>query len=68
MTPLLEFDLDISLTPKDVPILSGAIAGRSTYLLTGDEKDFGAFWGKTVHGVTIISPKMLARKLLKKKS
>lgn len=48
---------------KDVPILSGAIAGRATHLLTGDERDFGKFWGKTIQGVKIISPRMLAEEL-----
>lgn len=64
----LEIDSGVSLASKDVPVLSGAIAGRATYLLTGDQKDFGLLWGKTIQGVTVISPQMLAEKLLKKKS
>lgn len=50
----------VTLKSKDVPILGGAIAGAATHLLTGDERDFGALWGKTVAGVKIVSPKMLA--------
>jgi hypothetical protein len=46
-----------------VPILGGAIAGHATHLLTGDEKDFGKYWGKTVQGVKIVSPRMLVQEL-----
>lgn len=55
--------LEIELALKDVPILGGAIAGHATHLLTGDERDFGRFWGRTVQGVKIISPRMLAEEL-----
>jgi predicted nucleic acid-binding protein len=56
-------DLDVDLPLKDMPILGGAIAGYATHLLTGDEKDFGKFWGKTVQGVKIVSPKILVQEL-----
>jgi uncharacterized protein len=56
-------DLKVELPLKDVPILGGAIAGEATHLLTGDERDFGKFWGKTVQGVKIVSPKMLVAEL-----
>jgi predicted nucleic acid-binding protein len=56
-------DLNVDLPLKDVPILGGAIAGEATHLLTGDEKDFGKFWGKTIQGVKIVSPKMLIEEL-----
>ena len=59
----LASDLDIELPLKDEPILGGAIAGRATHLLTGDERDFGKFWGKTVQGVKIVSPRMLTDEL-----
>jgi predicted nucleic acid-binding protein len=59
----LASDLEVSLPLKDVPILGGAIAGQSTHLLTGDERDFGKFWGKTIQGVKIVSPRMLAEEL-----
>ena len=63
--PLQELvtDLPVVLPPKDVPILGGAIAGSATHLLTGDERDFGALYGKTIQGVKIVSPKMLADEL-----
>jgi predicted nucleic acid-binding protein len=56
-------DLNVELPLKDVPILGGAIAGEATHLLTGDEKDFGKFWGKTIQGVKIVSPRMLVEEL-----
>jgi predicted nucleic acid-binding protein len=59
----LEADLEVELPLKDAPILGGAIAGQATHLLTGDERDFGKFWGKTIQGVKIVSPRMLAEEL-----
>jgi predicted nucleic acid-binding protein len=56
----MEAVLEIELPSKDMPILGGAIAGRATHLLTGDRRDFGKFWGQTVQGVLIVSPRMLA--------
>jgi predicted nucleic acid-binding protein len=54
------WDLDVGLNEKDLPIMEVAIAGRATHLLTGDERHFGPLFGKTVHAVKVISPKMLA--------
>jgi predicted nucleic acid-binding protein len=56
-------DVDAGLPLKDVPILSGAIAGHATHLLTGDERDFGRLWGRTIQGVKILSPRMLVEEL-----
>ena len=56
-------DLTVKLAQKDVPILGGAVAGQAKYLLTGDEKDFSKFFGQTIEGVKVVSPKMLAKKL-----
>ncbi len=58
-------DLPVKLALKDLPILGGAVAGQANYLLTGDEKDFGRFFGKTVAGVKVVSPRMLAEELTK---
>jgi predicted nucleic acid-binding protein len=55
--------LDAQLPLKDVPILGGAVAGQATHLLTGDERDFGRFWGKTIQSVKIVSPRMLAEEI-----
>lgn len=46
----------VRLPEKDVPILLGAIAARATHLLTGDGHHFGAYYGKTIEGVLILSP------------
>jgi hypothetical protein len=63
MVSQLVTDLDVDLPQKDLPILGGAIAGRASHLLTGDEKDFGKFWGKMVQGVKIVSSRMLVQEL-----
>ncbi|MGD1087644.1 MAG: DNA-binding protein [Verrucomicrobiota bacterium] len=62
--PALVTDLKVELPLKDVPILGGAVAGGATHLLTGDQQDFGVYFGKTVQGVKIVSPKMLADELI----
>lgn len=59
----IKTDFEVKLALKDVPILGGALAAQAKYLLTGDEKDFGKFFGETIDGVKIVSPKMLAEEL-----
>lgn len=56
--------LDIPLTDKDRPILGGAIGCRCTHLLTGDRTHFGAFYGRVLQGVRIVSPRQLAEELV----
>jgi len=56
-------DLKDDLSAKDIPILGGAIAGQATHLLTGDKRDFGVYFGKTIQGVKIVSPIMLVKEL-----
>jgi|SRR5579859_3671007 len=63
---VLTTTLDIKLEPKDIPILGGAIAGNATHLLTGDERDFGAYFGRTIQSVKIVSPRLLADELVRK--
>ncbi len=65
MVGALSVELEIALPPKDVPIFGGAIAGNATHLLTGDERDFGAYFGKTIQGVKIVSPRLLADELVR---
>lgn len=60
----LTMEPGINLKAKDLPILGGAIVGNASHLLTGDERDFGAFFGKTIRGVKIVSPRMLAEELV----
>ncbi len=62
--PLQLFDPGVKLAQKDQPILCGAIAGGADYLLTGDKKDFGPLFGKTVRGVKIVNVQILLAELV----
>ncbi len=64
LVPAFAADLKIDLKEKDQPILGGAIVGEATHLLTGDQRDFGALFGKTIQGVKVVSPRMLAEELV----
>ena len=46
----------ISLPQKDRPILAAAIAARATHLITGDVRHFGAYFGKRIGGVLVMTP------------
>jgi len=61
--PLHLFDLEVNLAEKDRPILCGAIAGKAEFLLTGDRKDFGRLFGKSVGGVKIVTVELLIEEL-----
>lgn len=62
---------EIALPGKDRPILRGALGCQSRFLVTGDKRHFGAYFGRsfeTYYGVlTIIEPAALLR-LLKSNS
>lgn len=47
---------DPGLPAKDRPVLLGAIAAGSTFLLTGDMSHFGGCYGKSFDGVTVLLP------------
>lgn len=49
---------------KDRPVLAAAIRLKCEALVTGDRTHFGAFYGKTLAGVTIYSPSLLAQALV----
>lgn len=53
-----------ALPEKDRPVLAAAIHHRCDILVTGDRTHFGAFFGKTIQGVTILSPAILAETIL----
>jgi len=55
---------DIILSEKDRPILGSAIAARCDYLLTGDKRDFGHLYGKTIAGVKVVDYVMLVKAFL----
>ena len=46
----------LSLPEKDVPIFLAALAAQANYLLTGDVKHFGAYFGHKFERVTILLP------------
>ena len=53
-----------ALPEKDRPVLAAAIRLDCNALMTGDRTHFGAFYGKTLGGVKIYSPRSLAEALL----
>lgn len=55
----------LPLPEKDRPVLAAAIRHGCAALVTGDRSHFGALYGKTLHGVTIHSPRSLAQALFK---
>ncbi len=57
------FEVDVEINKKDLPIICGAISAQADYLLTGDKKDFGHLFGKTIQGVKIVNIQMLLDEL-----
>jgi len=49
--PSLPCPLDLPV--KDRPVLMAAISARADYLITGDLKHFGKYFGQTIEGVKI---------------
>lgn len=52
---------DPELPAKDRPVLLGAIAAGSTFLLTGDMSHFGSCYGRAFSGVTVLLPGVYLR-------
>lgn len=50
---------------KDKPVLAAAITLDCRALITGDRTHFGHLFGKAVRGVTIYSPTLAARSLVR---
>jgi predicted nucleic acid-binding protein len=56
---------DLMVLPeKDRPVLAAAIHQQCDILVTGDRTHFGPLYGKTIRGVTVLSPAMLAEAVL----
>ena len=55
----------LPIDAKHKPVLAAAISLRCQALITGDRTHFGHLFGTAVHGVTIHSPKLAARSLLR---
>ena len=46
--------LEKDLPAKDVPILAAAIEAKADFLITGDKQHFGAYFGRKLHGITVL--------------
>jgi predicted nucleic acid-binding protein len=64
IVPSIDQALNFEIAEKDRPILATAIAQQCNYLITGDKKDFGHLFRKTIQGVTILTPLMFAQEEL----
>ncbi len=53
-----------ALPNQDVPILAGAVGAQCTHLWTSDKRHFGGLYGKSFHGVRVVSSIMLANELI----
>ena len=47
---------NVTIREKDKPILLAVISSKADYLITGDVRDFGKFYGQKINGVMIIPP------------
>lgn len=54
-----------SVPDEDKPVLAGAIGARCTHLWTSDRRHFGSWYGRTVHGVRMVSSVQMANELIK---
>ena len=59
-----ELEASLPLPAKDRPVLAAAIRQGCAALVTGERTHFGALYRRTIHGVTIHSPRSLAEALL----
>jgi hypothetical protein len=62
-TPDDSLGATLPLAEKDRPVLAAAIRLACHTLLTGDRTHFGRLYGRSIHGVSIHSPRSLAEEL-----
>ncbi|MBI5439062.1 MAG: hypothetical protein HY936_08995 [Nitrosomonadales bacterium] len=53
-----------NLPEKDRTVLAAAVRHHCDILVTGDRTHFGQLYGKTIRGVSVLSPAMLAETVL----
>ena len=53
---LTEWAKEQGLPLKDAPILAAAVHAGADLLVTGDARDFGHLYGRTLHEVRIVAP------------
>ncbi len=51
-----ELPAGVSLPEKDRLILLAAMDARATHLITGDVRHFGAYFGKAIEGILVMTP------------
>ncbi|MBP8295195.1 MAG: PIN domain-containing protein [Burkholderiales bacterium] len=54
--PLVEWAQTQGLPLKDAPILAAAIHAQAELLVTGDARDFGHLYGRTLRGTRVATP------------
>jgi uncharacterized protein len=60
----IELPGNVTIREKDKPILMSAIVAKADFLITGDVRDFGKFYGKKISGVTVLPPSGYLNRLL----
>ena len=65
-SPSRDLPAGLVLRGKDIPIVATAIAARATHLITGDRRDFGAYFGKRLGGVLVLPPREYFDRLRRK--
>lgn len=63
IVPSARFEIGVDLDDKDRPLLCAAILANCQYFATGDKRDFGHLYGKTIQGVEVVSLLRLAELL-----
>ena len=63
VVPSLDAVVPAAIADKDRPILATAIHSGCDLLVTGDRRHFGHLFGQVTGGLTIVSPRDLAKRL-----
>ncbi len=61
---LVEWAHEQGLRLKDAPILAAAAYAEADVLVTGDARDFGALYGRTLRGVRVLAPARALERVL----